>query len=184
MASFNEFLPILLRFEGGFVDDPDDPGGATNKGITLQTFRTCANSLLGIEPTLESLRNLTDAQAGTIYQALYWNKVHGDEIALQELANIVCDFFVNAGGSAAKLLQTILNEMHSGVEVDGVMGPACMRALAGADQAEVYSRYKQGRINYYQDLARRQPSLAKFLKGWLKRVNAFPDIQPGRATTS
>lgn len=184
MASFNAFLPILLRFEGGFVNDPDDPGGATNKGITLQTFRTCAKNLLGIEPTLDNLRRLTDAQAGTIYQALYWNKVHGDEIALQDLANILCDFYVNAGAAAAKLLQTILNEKDPSVTVDGVIGPACMSALAGADQAEVYMRFKQGRINYYRSLAQRQPSLAKFLNGWLNRVNAFPDIQPGRAATS
>lgn len=184
MASFNEFLPIVLRFEGGFVNDPDDPGGATNKGITLQTFRVCANSLLGLEPTLDNLQKLTDAQAGSIYRALYWNKVRGDEIALQELANILCDFYVNAGTSAAKLLQTILNELGASVDVDGVIGPACMQALAGVDQVEVYGRYKQGRIKHYEDLAQRQPSLAKFLKGWLNRVNAFPDIQHRQSTGS
>jgi lysozyme family protein len=184
MATFNEFLPILLKFEGGFVNDPDDLGGATNKGITLQTFRTCASSLIGLEPTLDNLKMLTDAQAGTIYRALYWNKVHGEEIALQELANILCDFYVNGGISAAKLLQTILNELGAKVDVDGVIGPTCIEALAGVDQAEVYRRFKLGRIKYYQELAQHQPSLAKFLKGWLNRVNAFPDIQPGQATAS
>jgi lysozyme family protein len=178
MATFDVFLPMLLQFEGGFVDDRDDPGGATNKGITLKTFRTCATSLLGITPTLSNLRALTDEQAGTIYRALYWNKVHGDEIALQDLANIICDFYVNAGANAVKVLQNVLNDLGAQLAVDGVIGPACLRALAAANQPELYTRFKQSRIKYYEDLAQAQPSLAKFLNGWLNRVNSFPDIQP------
>ncbi len=59
MASFDLYLPQLLRFEGGFVDDPNDPGGATNRGITLATFQRCAQALLGQAPTLQNLRALT-----------------------------------------------------------------------------------------------------------------------------
>ena len=81
MADFNSFFPTLLKHEGGYVDDPVDPGGATNKGVTLATFRQCVQSLLGIESTLANLRALTDAQAGTIYKALYWDKIRGDQIA-------------------------------------------------------------------------------------------------------
>jgi lysozyme family protein len=91
VANFDVFLPLLLKFEGGFVNDPADPGGATNKGITLQTFRGCAQNLLGLEPTLDNLKSLTDAQAGAIYRDLYWNKTRGDDIDSQTLANIVCD---------------------------------------------------------------------------------------------
>lgn len=175
MANFDVFLPLLLRFEGGFVDDPSDPGGATNKGITLGTFRNCAGSLLGIDPTLDNLKALTDQQAGTIYKAQYWNQIHGDDITSQDLANIVCDFYVNAGARATKLLQTILNELGAALAVDGEIGAGSMQALARIDQIEVYRRYKQGRIKYYEDLAQSQPSLEKFLKGWLNRVNSFPD---------
>ena len=78
MASFQVFLPLLLRFEGGFVDDPADPGGATNKGITLQTFQAHARQLLAVAPTLENLKNLSDAQAGTLYKALYWDRARGE----------------------------------------------------------------------------------------------------------
>jgi lysozyme family protein len=184
MAVFDVFLPMLLRFEGGFVDDPADPGGATNKGITMQTFRTGGAALLGVDPTLNNLKALSDQQAGVIYKALYWNKMHGDDIPLQDLANIVCDFYVNAGANGTKLLQTILNDMGAKLTVDGVIGPICVQALAGVDQIEVYGRYKQGRIQYYQDLAHNLPSLAKFLAGWLNRVNAFPDLQPGLSATS
>jgi lysozyme family protein len=178
MASFDAFFPTLLKHEGGFVNDPVDPGGATNKGVTLGTFQRCAKRYLGIEPTLENLKGLSDVQAGKIYKALYWDEVRGDEIALQELANIVFDFQVNAGGNAAKLLQRVLNELGAKppLSVDGEVGPGTMAALKSMDSKAVYRRYKQGRIDYYQDLVAKRPPLGKFLKGWLSRVNSFPEL--------
>lgn len=178
MASFDVSFPTMLKHEGGFVNDPVDPGGATNKGVTMGTFQSCAKQYLGIEPTLENLKALTDAQAGKIYKPLYWDKVRGDDIALQELASIVFDFQVNSGANAAKLLQKVLNEMGATppLTVDGNIGPGTMAALTGMDQKAVYRRYKQGRIDYYQDLVARRPALGKFLKGWLNRVNDFPDL--------
>jgi lysozyme family protein len=173
MASFDLFLPILLRFEGGFVDDPTDPGGETNKGITMMTFQQCSHELLGIDPTSQKLRGLTDGEAGIIYRALYWNKISGVDIQLQELAIIVCDFYVNSGTHATLLLQRILNTMGAHVVEDGSIGPACIQALNGLCQSDVYRQYKQGRINYYQSLGQRFP---QFLKGWLNRVSAFPDL--------
>jgi len=175
MASFDVFMPMLLRFEGGYVDDPDDPGGETNKGITMATFQNTAHELLGIEPSSENLRALSDAQAGKIYRALYWDKMRGDDFALQELADMVCDFYVNAGTRATALLQRVLNAMGSHLIEDGVIGPDSLKALAALPQDEVYRRYKDGRIAYYRSLVEARPALAKFLPGWLNRVNAFPD---------
>jgi lysozyme family protein len=178
MANFDAFFPTLLKHEGGFVNDPADPGGATNKGITMETFQNCAKQYLGIEPTLDNLKALTDAQAGKIYKPLYWDKVHGDEIELQELANIVFDFQVNAGGNASKLLQKALNDLGAKppLQVDGDIGPTTISMLKSMDQNEVYRRYKQGRIDYYKDLVANRPALGKFLNGWLNRVNSFPDL--------
>jgi lysozyme family protein len=173
MATFDIFLPMLLKFEGGYVDDPEDPGGETNKGVTMATFQNCSHELLGIDPTSDNLKALTDAQAGIIYKALYWNKIQGDAIDLQDLANIVCDFFVNAGSHATKLLQNVMIQMGASVSVDGVIGPGSIAALSSLPQLEVYQRYKEGRIAYYQSLGQKYP---KFLKGWLNRVNAFPDL--------
>lgn len=173
MASFDLFLPILLRFEGGYVDDPRDPGGETNKGITMRTFRQCSHALLGLEPTSENLRGLTDAQAGIVYRAHYWNPMQGNDFALQELANLVCDFYVNAGTHATSLLQSILNAMGGHVVVDGVLGAASVQALAAFDPVVVYRKYKLGRIRYYEQLGERYPA---FLEGWLRRVEAFPKL--------
>ena len=179
VANFDAFLPILLRFEGGYVDDPDDPGGETNKGITMAMFQECSHELIGLDPTSQNLRNLTDAQAGIIYRARYWNKMQGDAFALQGLADIVCDFYVNAGTRATQLLQHVVNDMGGRVVEDGTIGPATLQALAGLKQGEVYRRYKASRIAYYRSLVQEKPALAKFLQGWLNRVNAFPDTPAG-----
>lgn len=177
MADFDIYFPMILKFEGlQFTDDPDDPGGATCMGITFKTFSGCSQKLLNVPPTLANLKALTQSQAQTIYRTNYWDDVHGDDMVLQDLANIVCDHYINAGANATKLLQTIMNEMGAQVAVDGAIGPETMKSLATLDQAEVYRRYKAGRIAYYQNLVQQQPGLGKFLHGWLNRVNAFPDL--------
>src|SRR5262245_35543928 len=177
MASLEQFFPHLLRFEGGFVNDPADPGGATNKGITLATFQRYATALLGVAPTLENLRGLSDAQALRIYKTGYWDPLHADDIVDQPLAEILFDFNVNAGAAAVRVLQGALNDTGAKPQLvaDGVMGPGTLQALHGADPIGVYRIYKQRRIDYYRDLVARKPSLAKFLNGWLNRVNSFPD---------
>ncbi len=178
MADFRLFFPTLLQHEGGFVNDPVDPGGATNKGVTLETFQRCAQRLLGIAPTLDALKALSDEQAGLIYKTLYWDPIKGDQISLQPLANIVFDFQVNAGNRSAKLLQQVLNDLGTkpALAVDGVVGMGTLAALQTNDQKTVYAHFKQGRIDYYRKLVVQRPALQKFLKGWLKRVASFPDL--------
>jgi lysozyme family protein len=173
MASFDIVLPIILKFEGGYVDDPTDPGGETNKGITMSTFQQCSHTLLGLEPTSENLKALTDAQAGIIYRSRYWNAIQGDSFECQNLANIVCDFYVNAGTHATCLLQQVIQDEGGAVVCDGVIGPGTLHALQGMPQDRVYNAYKAGRIAYYQKLGQRYP---QFLKGWLARVESFPDM--------
>jgi lysozyme family protein len=173
VASFDLFLPMLLRFEGGYVDDPTDPGGETNKGVTMTTFQHCSHELLGIEPTSDNLKSLSDAQAGIIYRSLYWDNISGDDFELQDLANIVCDFYVNAGTHATSLLQRLLNALGAHLVEDGSIGPASIQALGNVDEVTVYRQYKQGRIDYYKSLGQRFP---QFLQGWLNRANSFPNL--------
>ena len=139
----------------------------------METFCRCSQPLLGIEPTSENLKILTDEQAGLIYKDRYWAKIHGDEFQLQELANLVCDFVVNAGTQAVVLLQRILNRKGAHLVEDGVIGPATLAAISRISQVEIYREYKQVRLAYYRKLGRKYP---KFLKGWLNRVNSFPDL--------
>ncbi|MFC6841706.1 glycoside hydrolase family 108 protein [Xanthomonas theicola] len=179
MASFDLYLPQLLTFEGGFVDDPADPGGATNHGITMATFERYAQPLLGEAPTLDALRALTPEQAGVIYKQAYWDGVDGDQIASQPLAEILFDFYVNAGGEAIVSLQRVLSQLGaSGLAADGEMGPATLAAVQAADQAQVYALYRQDRIDYYERLAAERPVDEKFLQGWLARAQWFPASLP------
>lgn len=175
MADFHRFAPILFCHEGGFVDDPVDPGGATNRGITLTTFAHCARELLGIAPTMAALRELTEMQAATIYKALYWDVIRGDEMASQQIADTVCDFQVNAGAASARLLQRVLNKAGASprLHVDGAIGNMTMSALRKADAQRIHALFQQGRRDYYRHLVTLRPPLARFLKGWLRRVDSF-----------
>lgn len=175
MANFDLYFPQLLIFEGGYVDDPYDPGGATNKGITLRTFQGHAQQLLQVAPTLANLQALTDEQAGILYRALYWDPLQCDRIQLQCLAEDLFDFYVNAGVHAIFLVQRLLG---APVAVDGVFGHDTLAALQAADQRTLYARYRQGRIDYYRLLATQHPVLARFLAGWLRRAQWFPVNAP------
>ena len=112
MASFDLVLPILLRAEGGYVFDPRDPGGETNRGITMTVFRQTAHALLGLAPSSANLRALSAAQAGVLYRELFWKPMQGDLFPCQELANLVCDFYVNAGTHAIRLLQEVISSLY------------------------------------------------------------------------
>jgi lysozyme family protein len=176
MADFSKFLPMLLRNEGGWVENPSDPGGPTNKGITIDTFREFAPRLLGIEATLQNLRALTDEQAGKIYKIEYWDPIFGDDIQLQELANIVCDFHVNSGFHAISILIKTFNVVGGNHNPYRKLTPKMMDSLNHRDSAEVYMHYKAARIAYYRTLAQENPVTRVFLRGWLNRVNSFPNI--------
>lgn len=176
MADFEKFLPLLLRHEGGWVNNPHDPGGATNKGVTINTLREYGPRLLGIPATIPNLRALTDEQAGKIYKAEYWDRIYGDDHKLQDLANIVCDFQVNAGYHAIVLLIKVLNHSGANHNPQAKLTPKILDSLNNHDASEIYMHYKAGRIAYYRTLAQEHPALRIFLHGWLNRVNSFPDL--------
>jgi lysozyme family protein len=180
MAEFHRFAPILFKHEGGFVDDPIDPGGATHRGITMATFRASAKDLLGIEPTLDALKALTEMQAATIYKALYWDAIAGDAMPSQAIADIVCDFQVNAGSISARTLQRVLNVLGAEprLRVDGRIGKATLAALRAANPESVHVVFQNARRDYYRDLVQRRPQLIRFLKGWLRRVDSFDEPRP------
>jgi type VI secretion system secreted protein VgrG len=181
MAQLHLFFPTLLRFEGGFVDDPADPGGATNMGITFTTFRRYAKPLLGVPPELEHLRKLDARQAGRIYKVEYWDRIHGDDIPFQPLADILFDFYVNAGSHAVVCLYKALNATGANHAVHPLLSAEVIQSLGAHDLPEVYMHFKQARRAYYLQLAHDHPALRRFLKGWLARVDAFPDIKTGVA---
>jgi lysozyme family protein len=158
MTRFAPCLAFTLKEEGGFVDDPRDPGGATNMGITLATLRLWRDDAgLGAE----ALRALTHEAAAGIYGAHYWNRMRCDGLPAG-VDLMVFDFGVNAGaGRAALLLQDIV-----GAAADGFIGAGTLRLVARNEPAALTERLAARQEAHYRAL----PGFATFGRGWLART--------------
>jgi lysozyme family protein len=155
--SFQACLPIILQSEGGFSDDPQDPGGPTNLGITLDTL----SSWLGRTATIADVRALTAAAVGPIYEARYYNAAHAcDCPAGVDL--MVFDEAVNQGvGRAITSLQRC-----AGVTADGAFGPLTKAAVDAMAPATLISAIAADRDAHYRAL----PKFPRYGSGWLNRV--------------
>jgi len=128
MNNSERAIPKILKHEGGYVNNPADPGGATNKGITIATFRRY------IKPggTIADLKALTESQAVVVYKRQYWDAVSADLLP-SGVDYAVADFAVNSGPSrAGKYLQKVV-----GTAQDGVVGPATIAAARGLSAPDV-----------------------------------------------
>lgn len=163
MAHLEKLKPFILKWEGGFVDDPLDKGGATNKGITIGTFRT----FYGKNATVEQLKDITDRQWDKIFEVGYWRPFKADLIKSQAVANICVDWAWASGTvTAIKQVQRIL-----GVTADGVVGEVTLGAINRAEPRELFERIKAERIAFVETIVKRTPSQKVFLKGWKNRIN-------------
>ena len=157
-ASLNTAIDLIIRHEGGFVNHPSDPGGPTNMGITLATYRARVDR----RGTVADLRKLTWNQAADIYRRHYWDAVRGDDLPAG-LDLVLFDMAVNAGpGQAVRLLQSLL-----GVATDGQLGPQTLSAVAAGDPLDLIRRYSIRRLRYYEAL----PGWKTFWRGWTERVH-------------
>lgn len=131
--------------------------------------------ILGVEPTLENLKVLTEEQAKAIYKQAFWDRARIDEIDDPDMRYAFFDFYVNASGYAVEVLQETLNSLQSDVvlDVDMAMGPKTIECLNSIDHKVLYDALLDAREEYYRDLVKRKPDQAVFLKGWLNRVDSF-----------
>lgn len=155
-------LRLILKHEGGFVDHPKDPGGATNRGVTIGTLKR-----LGIDKDgdgdsdIVDLRKITEADAVAVFKRFYWDVVQADLLP-SGVDYAVADFAVNSGPvRAAQYLQRLL-----GVEADGHIGPKTMAALAQTNPAAVINAYCERRLVFMRGL----PIWGTFKGGWTNRV--------------
>ncbi|MCX7889788.1 MAG: holin-associated N-acetylmuramidase [Rhodobacteraceae bacterium] len=183
MQTVEEIAREIVRREGGYADDPDDPGGATNHGVTLGTMQRLGIDLTGDGRVGKAdVQALTAAKAVEIFVEHYWRRprLHTLPEALQPP---VFDMYVNAGANAVRILQRVLAEMGEDVAEDGVLGPATARAAHAAWEAAgqlLVDAYGIARRNYYYRLGDRRPASRKYARrrdggkgGWILRAEEF-----------
>lgn len=163
--AFEASLPFVLRWEGGFVEHPADPGGRTNKGVTQRVYDAWRRHQ-GLPQ--RDVKQIEDAEVHGIYESGYWIPPRCDLVA-QPLDLVQFDTAVNMGvGRAVRFLQAAV-----GCGVDGDFGPLTERAVTACDPGVTLVKYCTTREAYYRRLAQARPGLAVFLKGWLNRLNAL-----------
>ena len=168
MADYKKLIPFILRWEGGFANDPADRGGATMKGITIGTFTTYRKSKGKPTPTVTDLKNISDQEWGDVFKSLFWDKWCADNIKSQSVANILVDWVWASGKYGITIPQRIL-----GVAQDGVVGPKTLEALNARDADKLFAQLKQARINFVETIVKRNPSQKKFINGWKRRIYAI-----------
>ena len=173
----------IVAREGGYVDDPDDPGGATKHGVTIHTLRRLGLDLTGDgDVDRRDVKALDRAQAEEIFLREYFHRprLH---LLPEPLQASVFDMHVNAGANAVRILQELLCEMGYDLRVDGAMGPQTAKAAQAAGQVNMealVNAYGIARRNYYFDLADRRPRSRKYARtraggkgGWIRRAEEF-----------
>ncbi|HCP81093.1 MAG TPA: peptidoglycan-binding protein [Octadecabacter sp.] len=183
MHEVQQIAEGIVAREGGYVNDPDDPGGATNHGVTIHTMRRLGLDLDGDgQVTEQDVRVLTREQAVTIFIDHYFNRPNIRNLPNQLQASVF-DMYVNAGANAVRILQRLLQDMRIEVTVDGVIGPQTIVAAEQGMAAAVdhfVDAYGIARRNYYYALADARPASRKYARrrdggkgGWITRAEEF-----------
>ena len=157
LSNWQKSFELMLKSEGGYVNNPADPGGITNLGVTKATWE----NWVGRESDEAEMRGLTPEKVEPLYKKKFFDAVRGDELPVG-LDYLMFDFAVNAGaGRSIKTLQIAV-----GVTPDGGFGAATMAAVQAVDPVELIERFSQAKEDFYRSLT----TFATFGKGWLNRV--------------
>ena len=154
LIKFDDIIEVVLHHEGGYVNDPKDPGGETNFGIAKRSHPD------------GDIKNLTEEGAKEIYKEHYWDRNKVEDLT-ENLRHIYFDMCVNQGRSrAVRIMQRAANAKGANLKVDGGMGPKTIAAMDGVE----LDRVRAYRVKYYADLVTRKPDLEKFYFGWFRRA--------------
>ena len=168
MANVNQLAPFILKWEGGFVNDPADLGGATNMGVTIGAWKSCGYDKDGDgDIDVDDLRLLTrEDVVNRVLKPHYWDRWKADLITSQSVANILVDWVWASGAHGIKIPQRLL-----GVSVDGIVGPKTLAAVNARNPRELFDMIKIARFDFIEDICRKRPANNKFKRGWMNRIN-------------
>ena len=177
-ANFDFAIPLILKAEGfrpghtGLVDDPDDPGGITNYGISLRALRKLGPIVGDFDGDgdvdADDIMNMTYDDAVSVYQNWYWQPEL--DVLHREVAYRFADHWVNAGWtSASKVVQRALRAMQIQVSQDGKFGPQTRDALLAAGTS-IIPVIRAERAGFYRSLVAGNENFEKYERGWLNRA--------------
>jgi lysozyme family protein len=172
MSSFDLAIPVVRRHEGGFVNNPADPGGATNFGISLRWLKSqgLLDDLEHLEgdvthDEVQVIKSMTPDEANGFYKQYWWDAYHYENVIAQAIATKIFDTAVNMGAPRAhRFAQQIV-----GVVQDGVLGPKSFSEINAYPSLKFISNYQNLMANFYRSLAT-NPARQQFLQGWLNRA--------------
>lgn len=171
MAKIDVLLPFILSWEGGFVNNPKDRGGATNKGVTLSTWRSIGYDKDGDgDIDVIDLKLITDDDVlKKVLKPMYWNRWKADQINDQSIANLLVDWVWTSGSYGIKYPQQVL-----GVTADGIVGAKTIAAINNhPNKAVLFSKLWARRKQQFNAIAKADPSQRAFLKGWCNRLEGI-----------
>ena len=168
MADVRKLAPFILKWEGGFVNDPDDLGGATNMGVTIGAWKSCGYDKDGDgDIDVDDLHLLTrEDVVNRVLKPYYWDRWKADSIQDQSVANILVDWIWASGVHGIKIPQDLV-----GVIPDGIVGPKTLAAVNSHNPRELFDQIKIARFDFIEDICRKRPANNKFKRGWMNRIN-------------
>lgn len=193
MANADKLLPFILKWEGGFADDPADTGGATNMGVTIATWKQCGYDKDGDgDIDVQDLKLISKKDVrDRVFIPHFWNRWKADNIHSQKIANILVDWVWGSGANGIKIPQRIL-----GVKVDGIVGQKTLNAVNFADPDELFDAIFKARVNFLNNIVsssvaayerrigrtatekeKLKHTKKRFIKGWLKRLNDIKNLK-------
>lgn len=170
MAKAELLKPFILKWEGGYVNDKYDKGGATNKGVTIATFRMYGKDNDGDGDIDENdLKLITDSEWMVIFKRFYWDRWKADQIRSQSVANILVDWLWASGSYAIKIPQTNL-----GLTSDGIVGAKTIAKINSMDAKMLFLKIKEWRLRYIDSICASHPKWkVKYEHGWKRRIDAL-----------
>ena len=172
MAKVELFAPKILRYEGGFVNDPKDKGGATNMGVTLATWRMVGYDKDGDgDIDADDIKLLSKEDAVKVLKLNYWNRWKADQITNQSIAEILVDWVWGSGKWGIVIPQRILKVVD-----DGIVGMGTLFAVNSVNQRGLHASIFQARKTFIEELVKNHPDQLKFFNGWMNRLNNFKFI--------